>query len=55
MKHLDDMLKNPITAVVVLLLALGLAGTDDYEHAVHQAKAMCEKNPKIEYCQEIAK
>lgn len=55
MKHLDEMLQNPLTAVVVLLLALGLAGTDDYENAMHQQKVMCERNPQPSYCAEVAK
>ena len=50
MRHIDEMLKNPVTVAVILLLALGVAGTDDYEHAVHQAKAMCDRTPNIEWC-----
>lgn len=51
MKHLDEMLKNPVTVAVILLLALGVAGTDDYEHAIAQHKTLCEKGAtKPEWC-----
>lgn len=49
------MRQNPLTAVVVLLLALGLAGTDDYEMAKHQEREMCNRNPQPTYCQETTK
>jgi hypothetical protein len=39
-----------IFAVTVLLLALGLAGTDDFEQAQLAHKSLCAHMPKKEFC-----
>jgi hypothetical protein len=39
-------------AILIVLLCMGAAGNDDYAEAVKHEKINCERNPKLEYCQE---